>query len=370
MKTKDFDYYLPEELIAQTPLEKRDESRLMCLDKETGELSHHHFYELPDFLNPGDCLILNNSRVLPARLLGQRLPGGGACEVLLLIDRGDKTWECIVRPGKHLRKGAKMQFGNGELKAEVVDVLPDGNRMVKFDFEGIFLEVLEHLGKMPLPPYIKEELQDQERYQTVYSKVNGSAAAPTAGLHFTPELLEKIQAKGVNIGYVTLHVGLGTFRPVKEDDIEQHDMHSEYCVIPPETATLINETKARGGRVICVGTTSCRTLESWTHGAVRRLDEHLHLPGLPLQGDGCTRDEFPPAAVHAHHAGLGARGPRARAARLRRGGKRKIPFLQLRRCNVHFLRRILCSKSSNMRARLGAVSSNARTAGKCRRRFL
>ena len=207
MKTKDFDYYLPEELIAQTPLEKRDESRLMCLDKETGELSHHHFYELPDFLNPGDCLILNNSRVLPARLLGQRLPGGGACEVLLLIDRGDKTWECIVRPGKHLRKGTKMQFGNGELKAEVVDVLPDGNRMVKFDFEGIFLEVLEHLGKMPLPPYIKEELQDQERYQTVYSKVNGSAAAPTAGLHFTPELLEKIQAKGVNIGYVTLHVG-------------------------------------------------------------------------------------------------------------------------------------------------------------------
>ena len=188
---------------------------------------------------------------------------GGACEVLLLIDRGDKTWECIVRPGKYLRKGAKMQFGNGELKAEIVDVLPDGNRMVKFDFEGIFLEVLEHLGKMPLPPYIKEELQDQERYQTVYSKVNGSAAAPTAGLHFTPELLEKIQAKGVNIGYVTLHVGLGTFRPVKEDDIEQHDMHSEYCVIPPETATLINETKARGGRVICVGTTSCRTLESW-----------------------------------------------------------------------------------------------------------
>ena len=258
-----FAYDLPEELIAQTPLEKRDESRLMCLDKETGELSHHHFYELPDFLNPGDCLILNNSRVLPARLLGQRLPGGGACEVLLLIDRGDKTWECIVRPGKHLRKGAKMRFGNGELKAEVVDVLPDGNRMVKFDFEGIFLEVLEHLGKMPLPPYIKEELQDQERYQTVYSKVNGSAAAPTAGLHFTPELLEKIQAKGVNIGYVTLHVGLGTFRPVKEDDIEQHDMHSEYCVIPPETATLINETKARGGRVICVGTTSCRTLESW-----------------------------------------------------------------------------------------------------------
>lgn len=196
MKTKDFDYYLPEELIAQTPLEKRDESRLMCLDKETGELSHHHFYELPDFLNPGDCLILNNSRVLPARLLGQRLPGGGACEVLLLIDRGNKTWECIVRPGKHLRKGAKMQFGNGELKAEVVDVLPDGNRMVKFDFEGIFLEVLEHLGKMPLPPYIKEELQDQERYQTVYSKVNGSAAAADGGPALHARAAGKNSGKG------------------------------------------------------------------------------------------------------------------------------------------------------------------------------
>lgn len=195
MKTKDFDYYLPEELIAQTPLEQRDHSRLMCLDKETGALSHHHFYELPEFLKPGDCLILNNSRVLPARLLGQRLPGGGACEVLLLIDRGEKTWECIVRPGKHLRKGAKMQFGDGELTAEVVDVLPDGNRMVRFDYEGIFLETLERLGKMPLPPYIKEELVDQERYQTVYSKVEGSAAAPTAGLHFTPELLEKFRRR-------------------------------------------------------------------------------------------------------------------------------------------------------------------------------
>lgn len=265
MKTKDFDYYLPEELIAQTPLEKRDESRLMCLDKETGELSHHHFYELPDFLNPGDCLILNNSRVLPARLLGQRLPGGGACEVLLLIDRGDKTWECIVRPGKHLRKGTKMQFGNGELKAEVVDVLPDGNRMVKFDFEGIFLEVLEHLGKMPLPPYIKEELQDQERYQTVYSKVNGSAAAPTAGLHFTKELLAKIAEKGVRECFVTLHVGLGTFRPVKAEDIEEHEMHSEFCIMPEETARIITETKKSGGRVICVGTTSCRTVESFAN---------------------------------------------------------------------------------------------------------
>ena len=263
MKTSDFYYELPQELIAQTPLEKRDASRLMCLDKETGAVSHHHFYELPDFLNAGDCLILNNSRVLPARLLGRRLPGGGACEVLLLQDKGDKVWECLVRPGKHLREGARVSFGEGELTAEIAEVLPDGNRLVRFEYEGIFLEVLERLGKMPLPPYIKEELRDQERYQTVYSKVNGSAAAPTAGLHFTPELLEKIAAKGVGIGYVTLHVGLGTFRPVKEDEVEQHDMHSEYCVIPQETADLINRTKANGGRVICVGTTSCRTVESW-----------------------------------------------------------------------------------------------------------
>ena len=263
MKTKDFDYALPEELIAQTPIERRDASRLLCLDKATGEFSHHHFYELPDFLKPGDCMILNNSRVLPARLLGKRLPGGGACEVLLLIDRGEQTWECIVRPGKHLRAGARMSFGDGELTAEVTQVLEGGNRMVRFSYEGIFLEVLEHLGKMPLPPYIREELQDRERYQTVYSKVNGSAAAPTAGLHFTPELLGRIQEKGVKLGYVTLHVGLGTFRPVKEEDITDHDMHSEYCVIPQETADLINETKANGGRVICVGTTSCRTIESW-----------------------------------------------------------------------------------------------------------
>lgn len=263
MKTKDFDYALPEDLIAQTPIERRDASRLLCLDKVTGEFSHHHFYELPDFLKPGDCLILNNSRVLPARLLGKRLPGGGACEVLLLIDRGEQTWECIVRPGKHLRAGAWMSFGDGELTAEVTQVLEGGNRMVRFSYEGIFLEVLEHLGKMPLPPYIREELQDRERYQTVYSKVNGSAAAPTAGLHFTPELLGRIQEKGVKLGYVTLHVGLGTFRPVKEEDITDHDMHSEYCVIPQETADLINETRANGGRVICVGTTSCRTIESW-----------------------------------------------------------------------------------------------------------
>ena len=263
MKTSDFYYDLPKELIAQTPIEKRDGSRLLTLNRETGQTEHHHFYELPQFLTPKDCLILNDSRVLPARLLGQRVPGGGACEILLLIDRGEDVWECLVRPGKKLRPGAKVRFGNGELTAEIVEEVEGGNRLVRFFYEGIFLEVLERLGKMPLPPYIKEELEDQERYQTVYSRVLGSAAAPTAGLHFTEELLEKIREQGVGIGYVTLHVGLGTFRPVKEDEIENHEMHSEYCVISQETADLINRTKAAGGRVICVGTTSCRTLESW-----------------------------------------------------------------------------------------------------------
>jgi S-adenosylmethionine:tRNA ribosyltransferase-isomerase len=270
LKTSDFNYDLPPELIAQTPLEKRDNSRLMTLDRESGAIVHYHFYDLPAFLRPGDCLVMNNSRVLPARLIGRR-ESGGACEVLLLIDRGEKTWECLVKPGKKLRRGAKLAFGEDALRGEIAEVLPDGNRLVRFDYEGIFLEKLEQLGKMPLPPYIKEELEDQERYQTVYSKVTGSAAAPTAGLHFTPELLEQIEAMGVRLAYVTLHVGLGTFRPVKVDDIEHHDMHSEYCLIPPETAQIINETKQKGGRVICVGTTSCRTVESFSNedGTVR-----------------------------------------------------------------------------------------------------
>jgi S-adenosylmethionine:tRNA ribosyltransferase-isomerase len=263
LKTKDFYFDLPQELIAQTPLERRDASRLMVLDKDTGACTHRHFYELPSLLSPGDCLILNDSRVLPARLLGHRLPGGGACEVLLLIDRGNGVWECLVRPGRKLRTGARLSFGSGELTAEITGELEGGNRLVRFEYEGIFLEVLDRLGKMPLPPYIKAELQDRERYQTVYSKVTGSAAAPTAGLHFTPELLETLGGGGVSIGTVTLHVGLGTFRPVKEETITEHDMHSEYCVIPTETAELINRTKAQGGRVICVGTTSCRTVESW-----------------------------------------------------------------------------------------------------------
>ena len=263
MRTKDFYFDLPEELIAQTPIEKRDASRLLVLDKESGAFEHKRFFDLPGYLRPGDCLVLNNSRVLPARLLGHRLPGGGACEVLLLIDRGENIWECLVRPGKKMRTGARVSFGDGELVGEVVEELPGGNRLIKFSYEGIFLEVLDRLGKMPLPPYIKAELQDRERYQTVYSKVNGSAAAPTAGLHFTPELLAQLETMGVKLGYVTLHVGLGTFRPVKEDEITAHEMHSEYCIIPQETADLINETKRNGGRVICVGTTSCRTIESW-----------------------------------------------------------------------------------------------------------
>ena len=263
MKTHDFYYDLPEELIAQTPLERRDTSRLMTLDRRTGATSHRRFYDLPKLLRLGDCLVMNDSRVLPARLLGHREPGGGACEVLLLRDRGDKTWECLVRPGKKMKAGAHLNFGDGELTAEVTEELPGGNRLVQFHYEGMFLEVLERLGKMPLPPYIKAELQDPERYQTVYSREVGSAAAPTAGLHFTKDLLKTIEEMGVKLCYVTLHVGLGTFRPVKEKDITDHEMHSEFCMISQETADAINETKKNGGRVICVGTTSCRTIESW-----------------------------------------------------------------------------------------------------------
>ena len=261
MKTHDFWYDLPEELIAQTPLLKRDESRLLVLGKESGEITHKHFYDILDYLNPGDCLVMNDSRVLPARLLGNR-PTGGAVELLLLRDLGDNKWECLAKPGRKMQVGQKVIFGDGALTATVDEVCEDGNRIVTFYYEGIFLEVLESLGKMPLPPYIKEELQDQERYQTVYSREVGSAAAPTAGLHFTEALLQKIRDKGVNTAFVTLHVGLGTFRPVKAEDISAHHMHAELCMISQETADILNKTKKEGGRVICVGTTSCRTLES------------------------------------------------------------------------------------------------------------
>ena len=261
MKTHDFWYDLPEELIAQTPLEKRDSSRLLVMERSSGKVEHKHFYDILDYLKPGDCLVMNDSRVLPARLLGHR-PTGGAVEVLLLRDLGDKKWECLCKPGRKMQIGQNVIFGNGELTATVTDIRDDGNRVVEFHYEGIFLEVLERLGKMPLPPYIKAELQDQERYQTVYSREIGSAAAPTAGLHWTEELLDKARARGIKTAFVTLHVGLGTFRPVKAEEISEHHMHSELCMISQETAELLNQTKAGGGRIICVGTTSCRTLES------------------------------------------------------------------------------------------------------------
>lgn len=261
MKTHDFWYDLPEELIAQTPLQQRDASRLCVLDRQTGAVTHRHFFDIIEYLQPGDCLVLNDSRVLPARLLGHR-PTGGAVELLLLRDLGDKKWECLAKPGRKLQSGQQVVFGNGELTATVVEVKDDGNRVVEFHYEGIFLEVLERLGKMPLPPYIKAELQDQERYQTVYSKEVGSAAAPTAGLHFTEDLLRKIRQKGIKTAFVTLHVGLGTFRPVKAENILEHHMHSELCMMGEETAKVLNETRRSGGRIICVGTTSCRTLES------------------------------------------------------------------------------------------------------------
>ncbi|MDD6024429.1 MAG: tRNA preQ1(34) S-adenosylmethionine ribosyltransferase-isomerase QueA [Oscillospiraceae bacterium] len=262
MKTSDFYYDLPQELIAQTPLERRDGSRLMTLNRQTGEVGHEHFYDLPSHLRAGDTLVLNDSRVLPARLYGKRDPSGGAVELLLLKDQGEGKWECLARPGRKLKPGSRVTFGEGELTGEILEDLQEGKKLVQFFYEGIFLEVLERLGKMPLPPYIKEELQNGERYQTVYSRVVGSAAAPTAGLHFTKELLAEIEAMGVNIAYVTLHVGLGTFRPVSAEDVLEHHMHSEFCMISQETADLLNKTRQAGGRIICVGTTSCRTLES------------------------------------------------------------------------------------------------------------
>lgn len=268
-----------------------------------------HFFDLPTLLRPGDCLVLNDSRVLPARLLGHREPTGGAVEVLLLIDRGDKVWECLVRPGRKLKPGTRLSFGDGSLKAEVVEVCEGGNRLVRFEYEGIFLEILERLGKMPLPPYIKAELSDPERYQTVYSREVGSAAAPTAGLHFTRALLEQVQEMGVKVCYVTLHVGLGTFRPVKEEEITDHEMHSEYCMISAETAETINRTKREGGRVICVGyhlLPHHRELGSGGRHVegVRGVDEYLHLSRLPLQGAGLSYHQFSPARIHAYHAGF------------------------------------------------------------------
>lgn len=262
MKTSDFYFDLPEELIAQDPLSDRSSSRLLMLDKNSGEVKHEVFKHITDYLKPGDCLVLNNTRVLPARLLGVKADTGAAVEVLLLKRRENDIWETLVKPGKKCRPGAKLSFGGGLLTAEVLDVVEEGNRLVQFSYEGIFEEVLDKLGEMPLPPYITHKLQDKNRYQTVYAKYDGSAAAPTAGLHFTHELLSQIEEMGVKLAYVTLHVGLGTFRPVKVENVLEHHMHSEYYQISAEAARTINETKENGGRVICVGTTSCRTIES------------------------------------------------------------------------------------------------------------
>lgn len=262
MKTSDFYYDLPEELIAQTPILERDHSRLMRLDRNTGEITHLHFYDIIDELNPGDCLILNNSRVLPARLYGIKEGTGAQVEFLLLTHKEGDCWEVLAGPGKKAKPGSRFVFGEGLLTAEVLEIVEGGNRIVKFFYQGSFYEVLDQIGQMPLPHYITQRLEDKERYQTVYAKEPGSAAAPTAGLHFTPELLQKIKDKGVSVGFVTLHVGLGTFRPVKVDEITQHKMHAEHYEISEETAALINRTKQQGGKVIAVGTTSCRTLES------------------------------------------------------------------------------------------------------------
>ena len=262
MKTSDFFYDLPEELIAQDPLEDRTASRLLVLNRETGDIEHKIFSDVVDYLNEGDCLVINNTRVIPARLIGEKEGTGGKVEVLLLKRRANDVWETLVKPGKKLRPGARVTFGDGRLKAEILEIAEEGNRLVRFYYEGIFEEILDSLGEMPLPPYITHKLEDKEMYQTVYAKYDGSAAAPTAGLHFTKELLSKIEEKGIKIASITLHVGLGTFRPVKVDDVNNHHMHTEWYEVNAEAADIINETKRNGGRVICVGTTSCRTIES------------------------------------------------------------------------------------------------------------
>ena len=264
MNIKEFYYDLPEELIAQDPLADRSSSRLLTLDKNSGAFSHHVFRDIVDYLNPGDCLVLNNTKVIPARLMGEKEGTGAGIEVLLLKRKENDVWETLVKPGKKARPGARISFGNGLLVGEVIDVVEEGNRLIKFEYEGIFEEILDQLGQMPLPPYITHRLEDKNRYQTVYAKHDGSAAAPTAGLHFTPELLEIIKAKGIKVAEVTLHVGLGTFRPVKVENILEHHMHSEFYMVEEDQAAIINKTKKNGGRVICVGTTSCRTLESAT----------------------------------------------------------------------------------------------------------
>lgn len=297
MKTSDFYYDLPEELIAQTPLEPRDSSRLMVLHKKTGEIEHRHFYDILDYLNEGDCLIMNDSRVLPARIYGVKDETNANVEFLLLNCIEGKKWEALAKPGKRAKIGTSFSFGDGLMHCKVIDILDDGNRILEFECEGNFYENLDKLGQMPLPPYIHEKLKDKERYQTVYSREIGSAAAPTAGLHFTKELMKKAQEKGVKIGFVTLHVGLGTFRPVKVDDVTKHKMHSEHYDMSEETATLINETHRNGGRVFCVGTTSCRTVESVAkrEGEIKASDGMTDIfiyPGFEFKAMDCLITNF------------------------------------------------------------------------------
>ena len=288
MKTADFYYDLPEELIAQDPLEDRSSSRLMVLDRRSGDISHRIFSDITDFLKPGDCLVINNTKVIPARLFGVKEDTKAKIEVLLLRRREDNVWETLVRPGRKCRPGTMLSFGEGLLKAQVLDVAEDGNRLIRFSYEGIFEEILDRLGQMPLPPYIKHELKDKNRYQTVYAKYDGSAAAPTAGLHFTPQLLDEIRAMGVAIAEITLHVGLGTFRPVKVEDVASHEMHSEFCQVTPEAAETLNRIRAAGGRIVCVGTTSVRTLETMANedGTIRPGAGETRIfiyPGVPIR---------------------------------------------------------------------------------------
>ena len=311
MKKSDFYYNLPEELIAQTPVTPRDHSRLMVVDRESGAITHRHFYNLCDILQKGDLLVMNDSRVLPARLYGEKVDNGTFIEFLLLEQKGDKLWEIICRPGKKAKVGTKFSFGGGKLLAEVVEVKPDGNRIVQFSCDGNFYTVLDEIGQMPLPPYITKKLEDKERYQTVYSRELGSAAAPTAGLHFTKEMLQALREKGVETAFVTLHVGLGTFRPVKEDDVLQHKMHSEHYHLPQETVDKIMQTKQNGGRVIAVGTTSCRTLEAVAtehDGKLVAADGYTDIFIYPGYQFKVLDDQFPPAGKHLDYVGIGVAG--------------------------------------------------------------
>ncbi len=297
LRKSDFYFDLPQELIAQDPLEDRSNSRLLLLDKKDGRIEHHIFKEIVDYLRPGDCLVLNDTKVLPARLMGVKEDTGAAIEVLLLKRKENDIWETLVKPGKKAKPGTRIVFGEGSLRAEVLEIVEEGNRLIRFSYEGIFEEVLDQLGEMPLPPYITHKLQDKSRYQTIYAKYEGSAAAPTAGLHFTKELLSRIEAKGISIAYVTLHVGLGTFRPVKSDNILEHHMHSEYYHVTKEAADKINQTKAAGGRVICVGTTSCRTVESAARadGTLQECCDNTEIfiyPGYRFQVMDCLITNF------------------------------------------------------------------------------